>query len=188
MSKAVFGIADNRDHADRIAKRLYDAGFSVDEISVLFSEEKKLKPIESENSPARKDLGILGTEKHTKAPEGGVTGAAAGGIIGGTLGLLAGIGALSIPGVGPLVAAGPIMAALAGSALGGSMGLLVGALVGFGIPEYEAKRYESRLEQGGFLISAHTEDSNRVRLAQEIFKKEGAHDISVTREKTGSRG
>ncbi len=197
MSKAVFGIADNQEHADRIAKRLYDAGFSVDEISVLFSHRQTLKGHNADTSfqnpnstdaRTRKDRGVLATEKHTKAPEGGVTGAAAGGIIGGTLGLLAGIGALSIPGVGPLIAAGPIMAALAGSALGGSMGLIVGALVGLGIPEYEAKRYESSLKQGGFLISAHTEDNERVKLAQDILKKEGAHDISVSREKTGSRG
>lgn len=195
MSKAVFGLADSQEHADRIAKKLYDSGFSVDEISVLFSNKETLRSKDSDiafdnpnSKHSRKDRGALGTEKHTKAPEGGVTGATAGGIIGGTLGLLAGIGALAIPGVGPFIAAGPIMGALAGSALGGSMGLLLGTLVGLGIPEYEAKKYETSLKQGGFLIAAHTEDSNKVKLAQDILKKEGAHDISVTREKTGTRG
>ena len=121
-------------------------------------------------------------EKHTKAPEGTTTGAAAGGTIGGTLGLLAGIGALAIPGVGPFIAAGPIMATLAGVGVGGAVGGLVGALVGMGIPEYEAKRYEGRVKDGGVLLSAHCDTSDEIRLAKDVLKQTGAEDINATGE------
>jgi hypothetical protein len=120
----------------------------------------------------------LGTEKHTKAPEGTATGAAAGGALGGTLGLLAGIGALAIPGLGPFIAAGPIVGALAGLGAGGALGGFVGALVGMGIPEYEAKRYEGRVKEGGVLLSVHAGTSDRVRIAKDILERTGAEDIT----------
>jgi hypothetical protein len=126
-------------------------------------------------------------EKHTKAPEGTTTGVAAGGTIGGALGLLAGIGALAIPGVGPLIAAGPIMGALAGLGVGGAVGGLVGALVGMGIPEYEAKRYEGRLKEGGVLLSVQCDTSEEIARAKEILKRTGAADVaSVGEEAVGA--
>jgi hypothetical protein len=121
-------------------------------------------------------------EKNTKAPEGTTTGVAAGGTIGGTLGLLAGIGALAIPGVGPFIAAGPIMGALAGVGVGGAVGGLVGALVGMGIPEYEAKRYEGRVKDGGILLSVHCDTSDEITRAKEVLKRTGAADIASTGE------
>ena len=121
-------------------------------------------------------------EKNTKAPEGTATGVAAGGTIGGTLGLLAGIGALAIPGVGPFIAAGPIMGALAGLGVGGAVGGLVGALVGMGIPEYEAKRYEGRVKDGGVLLSVHCDTSAEIARAKELLKRTGAEDIASTGE------
>lgn len=130
--------------------------------------------------------GKMTTEVHTKAPEGGVTGAATGGVLGGSLGLLAGIGALAIPGLGPFIAAGPIMAALGGSAVGGSLGLLIGALVGYGIPEFEAKKYEAGLKAGNILISVHTESGEEVDRAKDIMKKAGAKDITSSSEKAKS--
>ncbi|MBA2727234.1 MAG: hypothetical protein H0U49_03565 [Parachlamydiaceae bacterium] len=149
----------------------------------------KHRDVEHEGSSTERNMkkgGHLSTEKHTKAPEGGVTGATTGGILGGSLGLLAGIGALAIPGLGPFIAAGPIMAALSGSAVGGSVGLLLGALIGSGIPEYEAEKYESGLKQGNILISVHTDSDEEITRASEIMKKEGAKDISSTSEKTKS--
>jgi len=126
------------------------------------------------------------TEKNTKAPEGATTGVATGGIIGGTLGILAGIGTLAIPGVGPLIAAGPIMAGLAGLGIGGTVGGVVGALVGMGIPEYEAKRYEGRVKNGGVLLSAHCDTSDEVSRAKDVLKATGAEDISSAGEKSVS--
>lgn len=123
--------------------------------------------------------------KHTKAPEGATTGAVAGGAIGGTLGLLAGIGALAIPGVGPLIAAGPIMATLAGVGSGGVVGGLIGALSGMGIPEYEAKRYEGRVKEGGILVSVHCDNSDWVGRAKDLLKHTGAEDVSSTGEASG---
>ena len=122
------------------------------------------------------------THKDTKAPEGTTTGALTGGAIGGTLGLLAGIGALAIPGVGPFIAAGPIMGTLAGLGSGGLVGGMIGALVGMGIPEYEAKRYEGRVKEGGILLSVHSDNSDWTRKAKELLKSTGAHDISSTGE------
>src|SRR6202022_1780292 len=124
-------------------------------------------------------------EKHTKAPEGAATGAGTGAVIGGTLGLLAGIGALAIPGVGPFIAAGPIMGALAGAGTGGVVGGLVGALVGMGIPEYEAKRYEGLVKNGGILLSVHCDNSDWVKRAKEILERTGAEDISSAGEPGG---
>lgn len=191
MKKAVFGLANNETLADRIVNRLIDSGFLSEEISILYPDTNKKMTIVNERGQVefnRKNVksGSLSTEKRTKAPEGGVAGATAGGILGGSLGLLAGIGALAIPGFGPFVAAGPIMAALSGSAVGGSLGLLIGALVGAGIPEYEAKKYETALKAGNILISVHTETDEEVKLAKDIMQKEGAKDISVTNEKVKS--
>ncbi len=123
-------------------------------------------------------------EQHTKSPEGAATGGVAGGVLGGALGWLAGIGALAIPGVGPFIAAGPIMAALGGAALGGAVGGIAGALVGLGIPEYEAKRYEGKIKDGNVLISVHTESSKEVKCVKDIFENAGAQDISSTGEST----
>ena len=121
-------------------------------------------------------------EKHTKAPEGTATGATSGAVIGGGLGWLAGIGALAIPGLGPLIAAGPIVAALAGVGAGGAIGGLAGALVGMGIPEYEAKRYEGRVKEGGILLSVHSDNSDWTSKAKDILKRTGADDVSSTGE------
>ena len=131
------------------------------------------------NNPGTKDLAH---ELNSKAPEGAATGAASGGLLGGTLGLLAGIGALAIPGVGPFIAAGPIMGALAGLGVGAASGGMVGGLVGYGMPEYEAKRYEGRIKDGGVLVSVHCDDSDWVSRAKEILKATGADDISSTGE------
>ena len=187
MTKAVFGLAQNEEQARRIVDRLLSSGFSSEDISILYPDRNKDKirtnergEVEYEDSQRKK--GNLTTEKHSKAPEGGVAGAATGGILGGSLGLLAGIGGLAIPGLGAFIAAGPIMAALSGSAVGGGVGLLVGALIGSGIPEYEAKKYEAGLKEGHILISIHADNDDEIHKANEILKKEGAKDISSTSE------
>lgn len=195
MTKAIFGLATNEEQARRIVDRLLSSGFSNEDISVLYPDRNRdqlrtsQRGDEYEESPTPRNVkkGTLTTEKHSKAPEGGVTGATTGGILGGSLGLLAGIGALAIPGLGPFIAAGPIMAALSGSAVGGSLGLLIGVLIGSGIPEYEAKKYEAGLKAGNILISVHTDNDEELKRANEIMKKEGAKDISSTSEKTKSR-
>jgi hypothetical protein len=195
MTKAVFGLATNDEQARRIVDHLLSSGFSNEDISILYPDRNKSKirtnergDVEYDDSSTERNTkrGNLTTEKHSKAPEGGVTGAATGGILGGSLGLLAGIGALAIPGLGPFIAAGPIMAALSGSAVGGGVGLLLGALIGSGIPEYEAKKYEAGLKEGNILISTHTDSDEEIKRAKEIMKKEGAKDISSTREKAKS--
>ena len=165
---AVFGIYQNAGQAERTVDQLLAAGFSSDDISVLLPDNKTSKD--------------FAHEKNTKAPEGTTTGVTTGGAIGGTLGLLAGIGALAIPGLGPFIAAGPIMAALAGLGVGGAVGGLIGALVGMGIPEYEAKRYEGRIKDGGVLLSVHCDTSEEITRAKEILKQTGAQDISSTGE------
>ncbi|PJD95246.1 MAG: hypothetical protein CK425_09020 [Parachlamydia sp.] len=180
MKKAVFGLAKNESQAQRIVERLQTAGFETDEISVLFADRSRPA---NERNPNK---GTIAHEKHTKAPEGATTGAVSGGIIGGSLGILAGIGALAIPGLGPFVAAGPLMAALAGSGVGGGLGMLIGALVGLGMPEYEAKRYENSLKAGGILLSIHTNNAEDVDRACDLLRKEGATDISTSYEKTRS--
>ncbi len=169
---AVFGIFPTRTAAESAVDQLTAAGFSNDDISALMSDKSSSEQ--------------FAHEKNTKAPEGTTTGATAGGAIGGTLGLLAGIGALAIPGVGPLIAAGPIMAALAGVGVGGALGGLVGALVGLGIPEYEAKRYEGRVKDGGILVSVHCESSDEISRAKDILKRTGADDIASSGEKSVS--
>jgi hypothetical protein len=161
---AVFGLYPSVEQAERAVDQLVGARFSNNDVSVLMADNKSSKD--------------FAHEKHTKAPEGTATGVAAGGTIGGTLGLLAGIGALAIPGVGPFIAAGPIMGALAGVGVGGAVGGLVGALVGMGLPEYEAKRYEGRLKEGGILLSVHCATSEEITLAKDLLKRTGATDIS----------
>ena len=165
---AVFGIYKTANQAEQTVDRLLGAGFKNDDISVLLQDNKSSKD--------------FAHEKNTKAPEGTTTGVTAGGVIGGTLGLLAGVGALAIPGVGPFIAAGPIMGALAGLGVGGAVGGLIGALVGMGIPEYEAKRYEGRIKEGGVLLSAHCDTSERITLAKDILKQTAAEDISSSGE------
>jgi len=167
MSKtSVFGIVKSHSQAEQVVEGLQDSGFPVSEISVLLPDKE-----------GKHDIGHV---KATKAPEGATTGATTGGVTGGVLGLLAGIGALAIPGVGPFIAAGPIMAALSGAAIGATTGGLVGALVGMGIPEVEAKRYEGKLKSGNYLIAVHVRDGEEKDRAKEIFKSAGAEDISTT--------
>jgi hypothetical protein len=170
---AVFGIYANPTAAELAVDRLVHAGFSNDDVSVLMSDVDGTKD--------------FAHEKATKAPEGTAVGVTTGGVVGGTLGLLAGIGALAIPGVGPLIAAGPIMAALAGLGVGGAVGGLVGALVGMGIPEYEAKRYEGRVKDGGVLLSVHCDTSNEIVSAKGLLKQTGADDIASSGEATATK-
>jgi hypothetical protein len=165
---AVFGIYSSLPSADSATDALVRAGFPPSDISALLPDNLGAKEI--------------GTEKATKAPEGATTGAGSGAVLGGALGLLAGMGALAIPGVGPLIAAGPILATLAGVGVGGAVGGLTGALIGLGIPEYEAKRYEGRMQKGGVLLSVHCDTSDQIKRAKEIMKNTGAEDISSTGE------
>src|SRR3954464_12992862 len=165
---AVFGIYREQRGVEDAVDALRAEGFRNTDISVLFPENQGTKD--------------FAHETHTKAPEGTATGAGTGAVVGGTLGWLAGIGALAIPGIGPLVAAGPIMAALAGVGVGGTVGGIVGALVGMGIPEYEAKRYEGRIKSGGILLSVHCDNSNWTKKAKQILEDEGAEDVSSTGE------
>jgi hypothetical protein len=166
--KTVYGIASSEAQAVRIATALEGAGFSPDDISVLF--------------PDRGGSRDFGHEKNTKAPEGAAAGAGTGGILGGGLGWLVGIGSLAIPGLGPFIAAGPIMASLGGAAIGAAVGGFTGALIGMGIPELEAKQYESKLREGNVLLSVHTEDGQERERVTQIFARQGAHDISTASE------
>jgi hypothetical protein len=166
--KSVFCIATTRDQADRIVDELKNAYFSNNDISVLFPDKGTTRD--------------FAHEKNTKAPEGAVTGAGAGGAIGGALGWIAGIGALAIPGVGPFIAAGPIIAALSGAAIGATVGGITGGLIGLGIPELEAKRYEGKVKAGNLLISVHTENGEEITRAKDIFTAAGAQDIRTTGE------
>ena len=168
---AVFGIYPSYATVEMGVDGLKAAGFSNRDISVLFPQ-----------SAGSKDFAH---EKGTKAPEGAATGATSGAVVGGTLGWLAGIGALAIPGLGPFIAAGPIMAALSGMGVGAAVGGIGGALVGMGIPEYEAKRYEGRVKSGRILLSVHADDSDWVKKAEEILKVTGADDISSSSETKG---
>jgi hypothetical protein len=165
---AVFGIYRDRAAVENAVDVLRQEDFRNTDISVLFPDNQGTKD--------------FAHEKNTKAPEGTATGATSGAVIGGGLGWLAGIGALAIPGVGPLIAAGPIVAALAGVGVGGAIGGVAGALIGMGIPEYEAKRYEGRVKEGGVLLSVHCDDSNWVKRAKEILERTGAQDVSSTGE------
>ena len=165
---AVFGIYPTYQAVEGAVDALREAGFRNTDVSVLFPENVGTKD--------------FAHEKGTKAPEGATTGAATGAIAGGALGWLAGIGALAIPGVGPFVAAGPIMAALAGVGVGGTVGGIAGTLIGMGIPEYEAKRYEGRVKEGGILLSVHCDSSDWVKRAKEILERTGGQDISSSGE------
>jgi uncharacterized membrane protein len=173
MSTAVICIVPTATEAENLVSNLKDAGFPNDQISALLPDQNVSKD--------------MGHEKHSKAPEGTATGAGAGALVGGALGLLAGVGALAIPGVGPFIAAGPIMAALSGAAIGSSVGGVTGGLIGLGIPEYEAKQYESKLKDGNILLSVHTSDGDEAKRAEEIMKANGARDIKRTTEETVKR-
>ena len=165
---AVFGIYENRAQVERAVDSLIGAGFRAEDISVLLPDNVGTKD--------------FAHEKHTKAPEGAATGGVAGGVVGGTLGVLAGVGALAIPGFGPFIAAGPIMGALAGIGAGGVVGGLIGALVGMGIPEYEAKRYEGMVKEGKALLSVHCDNSDWVKRAKDVLQASGATEISSSGE------
>src|SRR5436305_4511506 len=167
---AVFGIYPNRTSVESAVDALKTAEFRNSDVSALFPENQGTKD--------------FAHEKSTKAPEGATTGAGTGALLGGGLGWLAGIGALAIPGLGPFIAAGPIMAALAGAGIGGTVGGLTGALIGMGIPEYEAKRYEGFVKDGGILLSVHVDDSNWLKKAKDILEIAGAHDIASAGEES----
>ena len=170
MSTSVFGIVATTERAASIVGALKSLGFSESDISVLLADKSGTRDFAHRQA--------------TKAPEGAAAGAGTGGAVGGTLGLLAGIGALAIPGVGPLIAAGPIMAALSGAAVGATVGGIGGALIGMGIPEYEAKRYEGKVVGGQVLISVHTENADEVRMAKGALEQGGAEDVHSTSEAT----
>ncbi|MEI6391499.1 MAG: hypothetical protein WCT12_10380 [Verrucomicrobiota bacterium] len=171
--KSVFCIANSRAQADRIVDQLKTANFSNNDISLLFPDKDTTRD--------------FAHEKHTKAPEGAVAGAGTGVVIGGALGWIAGIGALAIPGVGPFIAAGPIIAALSGAAVGAAVGGIAGGLIGLGIPEIQAKRYEGKVKAGNILLSVHTESSEEIAQAKDIFTKAGAQDICTTGEASTSK-
>src|ERR1700678_2920984 len=167
---AVFGIYATPGTAEAAVDHLLSKGFTNASISVLLPDDESTR--------------AFAHEKNTKAPEGATAGVTTGGVIGGTLGLLSGIGALAIPSVGPLIAAGPSMASLAGLGIGGAVGGIVGALVGMGIPEYEAKRYEGAVKDGGTLLSVHCDTSEEVSKAKDLLKSTGARDIASSGEAT----
>lgn len=174
MKQAVVCLVPTESHADRVIDSLRSGGFTSNDISILMPDQS-----------GTRDLGV---KKETKAPEGASTGAGTGALLGGALGWLAGIGALAIPGVGPFVAAGPIMAALSGAAIGATTGGVTGGLIGMGIPEMEAKQYESKLREGNILISVHTEDGDEAKRAEELLKAANAHDVKrVSEEKVKDR-
>ena len=168
MSKTVICIANTSAQAETLVLRLNEAGVPTSDVSVLLPDTTGSRDFAHEHN--------------TKAPEGTAIGVSAGGVTGGVLGLLAGIGALAIPGVGPFIAAGPIMAALSGAAVGATIGGITGALIGMGIPEYEARQYEAKIKEGNILISVHTRDSAVVDRVKNIMKQAGAEDISSTGE------
>ncbi len=172
-NKAVLGLVSSQARAEAIVADLRASAFPSNDISVLFPDKKGTRD--------------FAHEQNTKAPEGAVVGAGAGGAVGGTLGLLAGIGALAIPGLGPFIAAGPILAALSGVAAGAAVGGVAGGLVGMGIPEIEAKQYEGKISGGNILISAHTEDAGARRTAKAIFERHGATDIVTVGEESVPR-
>jgi predicted phage tail protein len=206
-NQAVYGIMGDRTNAEKAIQALIDAGANPQDISILSSQSEEFHEFESEwaqtelgrnwrteervtdssgklsgehlTTPSK---GGMGTERHTKAPEGATAGGLTGGIIGGVLGLLAGIGALAIPGMGAFIAAGPLMATLSGIGAGGTVGGIIGALAGAGIPEYEAKRYENRLKEGGVLLSIRANNDDLAKRWKEILKKQGAEDVTLSTE------
>jgi len=168
MKKAVMCIVQRQDQAEAIVNQLQTVGFTPNDISVLFPDKSGTKDFAHEHN--------------TKAPEGAVAGAGTGGVLGGTLGLLAGIGALAIPGIGPFIAAGPLMAALGGAAIGAGVGGVTGALIGMGIPEIEAKKYEGKIKGGNILIAVHTDTAEQRTAAERVYKSLQAEDISTVTE------
>jgi hypothetical protein len=173
MKKAVLCITPTRESAAAIVDDLKASGFSSNDISALFPDTSGSRD--------------FAHEQNTKAPEGAAVGAGTGSLLGGTLGWLAGIGSLAIPGLGPFIAAGPIMAALGGAAIGAAAGGLTGALVGYGMPEYEAKQYEGKIRSGNILLSVHTENGDEVTRVKEIFTRHHAEDISYTGESSAPK-
>jgi hypothetical protein len=170
---SVLGIYLRRSELESGATALEDAGFSISDVSVLVPEDLGSKD--------------LATEKNTKAPEGAAVGAGSGAAVGGALGWLAGVGALAIPGIGPVIAAGPLVAALAGIGVGGALGGFTGALIGVGIPEYEAKRYEGKLQKGAILVVVHCDMSDQIKRAREILEITGAEDIASSGEASAEK-
>jgi hypothetical protein len=173
MKKSVLGIVDSDTRAEEIVKGLQAIGVSSSDVSVLFPDKEGTRDFAHEH--------------HTKAPEGAIAGVGTGGVIGGTLGLLTGIGALAIPGLGPFIAAGPLMAALSGAAAGAAVGGIAGALVGLGIPEIEAKLYEGKVRSGNVLVAAHVANSAEEAKAKDVFERGGAQHVSVTSESSVPR-
>src|SRR6187401_2045838 len=173
-TRTVIGIVETHSQAESLVASLQSAGFSGNDISALLPDKRGTKDFAHEHS--------------TKAPEGAVVGVAGGGVLGGTLGLLAGIGALAIPGLGPFIAAGPLMAALSGAAAGAALGGVTGALVGLGIPEIEAKKYEGKVKGGNILIAVHVIDKDQEKRAEEVLKRSGAHDVVSTGEASVPKG
>lgn len=199
MKNNVYGLAKNQDQAQKIISHLQQEGFRVENISFLVYDKdnqytKKnargelevnqdvftnAREVQGGDMRTMRKKNVIEHEKHSKAPEGATTGAVAGGVIGGSLGLLAGLGALAIPGLGPFIAAGPIIGALSGSGIGGGVGLLLGALIGLGFPEYEAKKIEKRLQDGSILINVDTLDPAEAARAEQILKNDGATNVST---------
>jgi len=167
-NRSLFGIYASADQAEKAVNALIEDGFVSQDVSVLMPDQRSTRE--------------FAHHKDTKAPEGVTAGATAGGVIGGTFGLLVGLGTLAIPGLGPLLAAGPIVAGLAGLGAGGTVGGLIGALVGMGIPEYEARRYEGRVRDGGILLSVHCQTPGEILRAREILTATGAADIAAAAE------
>lgn len=167
-NRVVLGLVDSEIQAESLVQQLNAGGFPNQDISVIFPDKHGTRDFAHEHN--------------TKAPEGAVVGGTSGGVIGGTIGLLAGIGALAIPGLGPFIAAGPLMATLSGAAAGAAVGGVAGALVGLGIPELEAKAYEGKLRGGNALVAVHVDDSDREKTAKELFKRQGVRDVSSTSE------
>ena len=173
INKTQDGLVTYAIYADRVSvengvQSLQTTGFRMADISVMFASPKTSKEFAHTNE--------------TKTPEGATIGGGSGAVVGGVLGLLAGIGALAIPGAGPFIAAGPIMGALAGTGVGGLSGGLIGALIGAGFPEYEAKRYEGKINEGGILISVHSDNKDWMKKAEKVLKDTGAHEISSSSE------
>lgn len=192
MKKSIYALADNHAQADRIVEQLLQAGFHNEDISLLMADkEGRLSSAQQgygeTGKPLSSQKGTTPLETKSKAAEGAATGATLGGIIGGSIGLLTSVGTLTIPGLGLLVAAGPLVGALTGSAVGGATGLALGGLIGYGIPEYEAKKLEEALKKGNILISVPVDNDQEVEKAKKIFSQNNAKEISVSSEQATSR-
>jgi hypothetical protein len=173
MKRSTLGLVDTEQQARSAIENLTASGYAQNDISVLFPDKSSTRD--------------FAHEKQTKMPEGATIGAGTGGTLGGIVGLMAGLGSLAIPGLGPFIAAGPIMAALGGGAIGAGIGGITGALVGLGVPEYEAKQYEGKVKEGGILVSVHTDSPDKAKDAKRILREAGAHDVSTTNE-SGAHG